>query len=316
VVLRHEMGHNFVDVGEEYDNGQVYSGVNAARSLATVGWKSWLSGDSTPKEERAIYRLLEYPWADLSKGEQTFSFNSDGNYNRWYLLVSVSAAGEEDSLEFVLDGEVLPWATRGFDDREFYNWYGESGFTNGRHTITVRSKTASTNPDIPRMICSITLHEFGTEEEFHIDNTYVSAYPTWSVSRTKTLRPTNAGCLMRNMTHSEFCPVCKEGMWYQFLQRISLIDSVDVADTTNPDGTKTVTLNTLKLGQLRQPGNEVEGERIEVTWSQDGADRVDLKDQFSVDANSGSWTVKVQLVTPEVRSDPQGLLLESETFVV
>jgi len=56
VVLRHEMGHNFVDVGEEYDNGQVYSGVNAAYSLATVGWKSWLSGEGAVKEERAIYR--------------------------------------------------------------------------------------------------------------------------------------------------------------------------------------------------------------------------------------------------------------------
>lgn len=37
------MGHNFVNVGEEYDNGQVYSGVNAARTLAAVGWRHWLS---------------------------------------------------------------------------------------------------------------------------------------------------------------------------------------------------------------------------------------------------------------------------------
>jgi hypothetical protein len=263
-----------------------------------------------------MYRLLEYPWADLSRGEQSFTFNSDGNYNRWYLLVSVSAAGEADSLEFVLDGEVLPWASRGLDDREFYSWNGDEGFTSGRHTFSVRSKTSSTNPDIPRMICSITLHEFGTEDEFHIDNTVVSAYPTWSVYGTKTFRPTNAGCLMRNMTHSEFCPVCKEGMWYQFLQRISLIDSVDVADSTNPDGTKTVTVRTLQLGQLRPPTNAIDGEKLEITWTQGGTVRDDLQNQFTVDATAGSWSVQVEFSTPEVRSDPNKLLVESEPFTV
>lgn len=73
------------------------------------------------------------------------------------------------------------------------------------------------------MICSITIHEFGGDEEFNIDNEHVSAYPTWDVARRVTYRPTNAGCLMRNMTSNSFCSVCKEGMWYQFLQRISLI---------------------------------------------------------------------------------------------
>lgn len=54
VVLRHEMGHNFINVGEEYDNGQVYSGVNAASSLSSLGWTAWLTGPL--REEKAIYR--------------------------------------------------------------------------------------------------------------------------------------------------------------------------------------------------------------------------------------------------------------------
>lgn len=83
-----------------------------------------------------MYRLLQYPWADLSRGAQTFSFTSDGSYSRWYLLVSVSAAGEEDSLEFTLDGQVLPWRTTGFEDREFYSWNGDQGFTSGSHTFS------------------------------------------------------------------------------------------------------------------------------------------------------------------------------------
>lgn len=93
----------------------------------------------------------------------------------------------------------------------------------GQHTFSVRSKTPPTNRDIPRMICNVVLHEFGNENEFRIDNNYYSAYPTWDTSRRVTYRPTNAGCLMRNMTHNELCSVCREGMWYQFLRRISLI---------------------------------------------------------------------------------------------
>lgn len=132
VVLRHEMGHSFINVGDEYDMSPTYYGVNSATSLDGVEgtWGHWLSRESV-REERVIYRLLEYPWADLSLGDQSFSFISDGQYSRWYLLLSVSAAGEEDSLEFVLDDEVLPWATRGSDDREFYDWFGDRGLPAG-----------------------------------------------------------------------------------------------------------------------------------------------------------------------------------------
>lgn len=119
---------------QEYDNGQAYRGVNSASSVSGLGWGSWLTDGQ--KEERAIYRLLEYPWADLSNGAQTFRFTSDGAWSRWNLVVTVSAAAEEDSLEFTLDGDVLPWKTSGYDDREFYMWSGNEGFTSGQHTFT------------------------------------------------------------------------------------------------------------------------------------------------------------------------------------
>lgn len=126
------MGHNFIDVGEEYDDGSAYFGVNSASSLPMVmtKWGHWLNSESV-REERAVYRLLEYPWADLSLGEQSFTFTSDGQYSRWYLDLSVSAAGEADSLEFTLDGEILPWESRGSDDREFYDWFGDEKFSAG-----------------------------------------------------------------------------------------------------------------------------------------------------------------------------------------
>ncbi|CAL8080671.1 unnamed protein product [Orchesella dallaii] len=314
VVLRHEMGHNFVYVGEEYDNGQAYRGVNYASSVASLGWTAWLSGEQ--KEERAIYRLLEYPWADLNRlGPQTFNFTSDGDWSRWNLVLTVSAAGEEDSLEFTLDGEVLPWKTTGYDDREFYEWGANEGLSAGPHSLTVRSKTPSTNPDIPRMICSIRLHEYGTEDEFHSDNSYVSAYPTWNINFRKSFRPTSEGCLMRNMTTTQFCPVCQEGMWAQFLERVSLIDNVTVSESSS-DGRREVTVNTIKLGQLRAPGNEVPGETLEVKWIRNNQEQSELRDQFTVNAEPGNWAVEVHFNTTEVRYDPRNLLTSSQNFVV
>jgi hypothetical protein len=195
------MGHNFADVGEEYDGGSVYNGVNAARTVNNLGWTAWLSG--VAREERVMYRLLAYLWEDLNESDIKLDFTSDGTYSRWYMTISVTAAGEEDCLEFLLDGEILPWTSSGTDDRQFYDWYGDQGFSQGAHTLTIRSKTNSTNPKIPRMVASVDLHEFGSDAEFNIDNDYISAYPTWSYINTKTFRPSNAGCLMRNMTHNK-----------------------------------------------------------------------------------------------------------------
>jgi len=316
VVLRHEMGHNFVNVGEEYDNGQVYRGVNAATTVNGLGWGHWLTNTATRREERAMYRLLEYPWANLGNLQvRSFSFTSDGSYSRWYCLVSVSAAGEADSLEFTLDGQILPWTSTGFDDREFYEWRGNQGFSAGSHTFTVRSKTTSNNPDIPRMIASINIHEFGSESEFVLDNNHVSAYPTWDVLRRKTFRPTNAGCLMRNMTHPAFCDICKEGMWYQFFQRISLIDNVEAYRTE--DGGRAARVDTLPLGQLRPVENRIDGEQLQIRWTFNGVEQDHQNDQFDItNILPGNWRVTVTLVTPEVRVDPSGLLTDTQTFVV
>lgn len=86
------MGHNFADVGEEYDGGSVYSGVNAARTVNSLGWTPWLT--SNAREERATYRLLEYLWEDLAQTNVTLTFNSDGSYSRWFMTISVTSSGE------------------------------------------------------------------------------------------------------------------------------------------------------------------------------------------------------------------------------
>lgn len=82
-----------------------------------------------------------------------------------------------------------------------------------------------------RQLCSVTLHEYKGEDEFHFGNDYYGLYPTWDVSNNLVgYRPTNEKCLMRNMTSAHFCGVCKESMWLHFLNRMSLIDEVAVSE--------------------------------------------------------------------------------------
>jgi hypothetical protein len=59
VVLRHEMGHNFIQVGEEYDGGDVYSGVNSAPQISGLSWSHWLSDPRRIKEEREKLKVQE-----------------------------------------------------------------------------------------------------------------------------------------------------------------------------------------------------------------------------------------------------------------
>lgn len=89
-----------------------------------------------------------------------------------------------------------------------------------------------------------------------------------------------------------------------------------MSEVPNANRTKRVTLNTLKLGQLREPGNEVADERFEVRWSRGGEVKPEFNNKFEIDAETGSWSVSVQFITKEVRNDPNGLLQETEHFTV
>jgi hypothetical protein len=60
IVLRHEFGHNFGKIGEEYDAGN-YFGANYASSLseATSKWGKWLSAPA--KAQNSANRINAYP---------------------------------------------------------------------------------------------------------------------------------------------------------------------------------------------------------------------------------------------------------------
>lgn len=90
IVLRHEMGHNFISVGEEYDGGQVYRGCNSATSAKSVSWKNWLTEPNNIVEQKGETVFQRYAWYDLSKGTYSINFESKGIFSRWMLQISSS----------------------------------------------------------------------------------------------------------------------------------------------------------------------------------------------------------------------------------
>ncbi|KAK9764795.1 hypothetical protein K7432_007412 [Basidiobolus ranarum] len=321
IVLRHEMGHNFVEVGEEYDGGYVYDGVNSAPSLDHIGWKHWVTGPL--KEQRNALRVQDYSWYDLAKGPYNITFESDGRYHRWYMQLSVSGAEIPDSFAVYLDGKPLHWKTSGISDRSFYSWFVERKLSQGPHTLVFEAPIPASSEGPIRQLCSVTLHEYGNEYEYHWNNRYINAYPTYDIRGVKHYRPTNEFCLMRNMSSEDFCAPCQEGLWQRFLSRISFIDELKVepiypsANYGKPKRTQ-FTLTPIKLAQFRE--HKIKGEKYILNWYKNGRLIKRLKNKFNFSLKSkkalGTWTAELTFRTKEVRKDTDGLLTSNKTIEV
>ncbi|DAZ93836.1 TPA: hypothetical protein N0F65_009344 [Lagenidium giganteum] len=325
IVLRHEMGHNFGRVGEEYDGGQVYRGANSAASLSQVSWKHWLTNPSgTVREEKASLTFTDHMWVDLKQGPYKITFTASGKYRRWMMVLSASGADTDGSLEITLDGQPLAWTSSGVKDRSFYTWTNTThGLSAGQHKIVVTGH-GPFDGKIIQQLCSVDMNEYMDEGEFQMGDEVISAYPTWDGNNRKTFRPNNEKCLMRNMISTKFCSVCLENMWLMFLERVQLIDDVVVSGTT-------AKVKVIPLAQFRQAKHDrflqesatlVSQERFTVSWLRDGVEVIDFQNQFEVDlakasgGSSGQWTVRVKFLTPAVRKDPKNLLQSEKTFKV
>ena len=139
-----------------------------------------------------------------------------------------------------------------------------------------------------------------------------------------------------------------EGMWWEFLMRMSLIDNVTVSYPVeaNPP-TALVKLHPVLLGQFREVPVPGVTDRLLLRWSYDGQPVAELDDQFEWErelaATTGVWqaTLTCELCsvpndeqigavawrlnerlllvaddTTEVRFDPQNLLTFTEDFNV
>jgi hypothetical protein len=316
VVLRHEMGHNFASVGEEYDGGSAYSGANSASSVTNLQWTAWLTQPSNRVAEQSVQRAQSYAWYDLGKGPFTITFTSDGTYSKAYLIFSASGCEVNNAIRVTLDGVSLDWKPQllGNLDRMFYPFIWDKGFSAGEHKLVFTQVTSPTSGRI-RQLCNVNLHEYKASPSFHFENNFIGAYPTWSQSGRVTYRPTNELCLMRNMTSPYFCPICQESIWIQFFKRMSVIDNVTLASS----GSNTqVSLNLVRVAQLRP--TPIKGESFMVNWFRNNVEDVTLRNitQWTrpTTTAAGTWRVTAQFITPEVRSDPNKLLTASKSFSI
>lgn len=320
LVLRHEIGHSIIDVGEEYDGGYAYFGVNAVHNLSDVTWTHWLEhqeDDTTmSRAERSVMPMQAYPWTLLNITQPwTTSFLSSGNYARHLIKFSLSGLPDRDDLVILFDKVDLRWTPRkdiGID-RWHYDVYEDTSLSAGVHEISFVLKNGALEGSA--QLCSVEVLEYGTEAEFNATIGHYSMFPTFSMDNDTSYRPTNDDCLMRSVTKSNFCKVCLEGLWLSLLERIDLIDNFRIM--CGHDRHRTFEIDLVPLAGFREHPISSE-ESYSITWSKNGKILPQFANTTYVDVGDevGTYHVDVQFSTEEVRVDMDRLLRASRSFTV
>lgn len=320
LVLRHEIGHSIIDVGEEYDGGYAYFGVNAVHNLSDVTWTHWLEhqeDDTTmSRAERSVMPMQAYPWTLLNITQPwTTSFLSSGNYARHLIKFSLSGLPDRDDLVILFDKVDLRWTPRkdiGID-RWHYDVYEDTSLSAGVHEISFVLKNGALEGSA--QLCSVEVLEYGTEAEFNATIGHYSMFPTFSMDNDTSYRPTNDDCLMRSVTKSNFCKVCLEGLWLSLLERIDLIDNFRIM--CGHDRHRTFEIDLVPLAGFREHPISSE-ESYSITWSKNGKILPQFANTTYVDVGDevGTYHVDVQFSTEEVRVDKDRLLRATRSFTV
>ncbi|MEW6278090.1 MAG: M64 family metallopeptidase [Candidatus Eremiobacterota bacterium] len=283
MVLRHELGHNFGNVGEEYDGGQVYSGANHSYS-EEVPWRHWVEGDLPVGHGQAL--VGDYPWQNLADGPVNYPFSVPQNSK---VTIDLSGVGWDtpEDVEILMDGQVVPYTGLFTDDRSFFKPTEEISLEPGRHTLTVREKIQ----DGDNVLGAVRINAY--DPDYNFTPGKVGAFPSFNAWEQQAgYRPTHKDCLMRDMRSTEFCPIDRENMWQRFLARLNLIDGVDMS--VESDGTRKVALRTPALEGLSVRWFRVNSEGQEEELSQ-------LQNQRTFQPDPGHYRVKVEFRSPEVR---------------
>lgn len=282
VVLRHELGHNFGKVGEEYDGGG-YFGANSSFSPTSVKWSKWTT-EKVATKEPMFARHLSWPWYKLDKGPKTVDFQSDGKQAKTWIRLSVSGVETSDTLSMKLDGKDLSFSSPNRLDRSFIN-IELPALNAGKHSLEFAEHVDDHN----NWLSNLTIHEYAAD--FHNDPNYIGAFPVFAEDLSVDgYRPTNESCLMRDMEHPFFCPVCQENNWLRFFAKVKLIDNA----TAKRDGDNvTADATLLGLGQFRKAGTGPAGEMLDVRWYADGTELAELR-------GKQSWTKPTSIVGNEL----------------
>ncbi|KAI1245984.1 hypothetical protein MGN70_012881 [Eutypa lata] len=317
VILRHELGHSIIGIGEEYDGGSVYSGVNSASSPNSVPWTQWYTNPSTePKIQRSNMPIQAYPWTLLNTSQSwSQTFTSAGTYDTYLLQVSVSGMTASSDLRVEIDGNDVGWELNPSIgvDRYIYNIKMDESLSLGEHEVSF----TLLNEEIEgsAQLCNLEVIEYGEDFEFELQ--YHGLYPTFSDTNETTYRPTNDLCLMRRVYSADFCSACIEGLWLSLLTELTLIDNI--TQVAQPDGSTNVTLDLIPLAEFRQVPNPHQ-EAYTILWYGTDDDTPLEEWTNSTSALLGpdvtEFGVEVKFWTEQVRVDNEGVLVQKERFAI
>ncbi len=283
MVLRHELGHNFSNVGEEYDGGQVYSGANFSSS-SNVPWKEWIKG-SNVSVNNAKFLTGSYVWQDLTKKdfEIKFNFPSSGDFTYALKLSSVGWEGVDDVRVF-LDGQKLELNGVYTKDRSFFRTK-RVAISSGSHQIKIQDH----NHDGDNVLAYANGYAYPKGYDFTPGK--VGAFNVFADGgRERGYRPTHNKCLMRDMRSKVFCSVDQENIWLRFLSRINLIDKV-----SEKNGIYTLTLLDIQKIDIRWFKKKGWSSFEEIT---------ELAGKLSVDLKKygkGKYEARASFSHPEIR---------------
>lgn len=284
MVLRHELGHNFSNVGEEYDGGQVYSGANFS-STDNIPWKHWINyDDGKVHVHRAEFLTGAYIWQDLGQKDYSVKFNFPYKNGYTYDLKISSVGWEnEQDVKVELDGEELVLNGIFTSDRSFFRTKRVS-LSEGDHELTIKDHSHDGN----NVLAYANGYAYPQSYDFSFGK--VRAFNVFDENqKERGYRPTHNQCLMRDMRSKVFCPVDQESIWLRFLGRVSLIDSVK-------ENNKVYSIETLPIGTQTIKWFEIERrKRVELTQfrNQKTADLSYIK--------KGKFEVEVSMEHPEIR---------------
>lgn len=166
-VLRHELGHSIIGVGEEYDGGAVYRGVNSARPGGAVPWTQWYTDPaSEPKVQRSNMPIQAYPWTMLNTSSSwSATFSSAGTYDNMELQFSISGVLASSDLRVELDGKDLEWEVNEIVgmDRWIYNMKFDYALEPGSHTLSYT--LLNEEREGTAQLCNLEILEYGAPDE-------------------------------------------------------------------------------------------------------------------------------------------------------
>ncbi len=282
MVLRHELGHNFSNVGEEYDGGQVYSGANFSRT-SNVPWSHWVEGKLSVNDSKFL--TGSYVWQDLGEKDFEIDFNFPSGEGYSYDLQLSSVGWEsKDDVSIFLDGTKLELDGDFTIDRSFFQTV-MTPLSTGFHKLQIKDNNRDGNNVLAFA------NGYAYPKEYNFTPNLVGAFNVFRDGGSKAgYRPTDNQCLMREMKSKVFCSVDQENIWFKFLDRISLIDELNVSGSVH--SLKLLDIETISIKWFKKEG-----------WST-VSEIVELRDKLVVDLSQygkGKYEVHAELTHPEIR---------------